>query len=201
MEKFGDSQDTRLVKEHRMDIVLGWMTKAHIYGGPAALLAGVPAIYFQMGLPDNGVVDRLSRQVPAAGALACSDFAASEQQSCVRYSVLGVPLAADVSRFSEATKQSPADTRRHLGWTGPPLVGIVGRLQRWKGMHVYVEAMASVLKNVTDCQGVIVGGKHHLEPDYADWLAQRLQALGVSSRFGWSECSGMFRNGCRQWMW
>jgi glycosyltransferase involved in cell wall biosynthesis len=171
----------RLVKEHRADLVLGWMTKAHIYGGPAGLLAGVPAIYFQMGLPDNGAVDRLSRQVPAAGALACSEFAATLQQSFVRYRVLGVPLAADVSRFSEATKQSPADTRRRLGLDPDrPLVGIVGRLQRWKGMHVYVEAMSSVLKEVSDCQGIIVGGKHHLEPDYADWLAERLQALGVS---------------------
>jgi hypothetical protein len=57
--------------------VLSWMTKAHIYGGPAALLTRVPAIYFQMGLPDNGPVDRLSRVVPAAGALTCSEFAAN----------------------------------------------------------------------------------------------------------------------------
>ena len=138
---------------------------------------------FSNGGADNGVVDRLSRLVPAAGALACSDFAAREQQACVRYRVLGVALAADVSRFSEAAKHSPADTRRRLGLEPDrPLVGIVGRLQRWKGMHVYVEAMSSVLKDVPDCQGVIVGGKHHLEPDYADWLAERLQAFGVSNQ-------------------
>ena len=47
-------------------------------------------------------------------------------------------------------------------------------------MHVYVEAMARVLKEIPDCKGVIVGGKHHLEPDYADWLAEKVQALGVS---------------------
>jgi glycosyltransferase involved in cell wall biosynthesis len=173
----------QLLKRDRMDAVLGWMTKAHIYGGPAARLAGVPPIYFQMGLPDNGVVDRLSRVVPAVGGLACSDFAAREQQSYVRHRVLGVALAADVSRFSEAAKQSPADTRRGLGLDPDrPLVGIVGRLQRWKGLHVYLEAMSSVLKEFPDCQGVIVGGKHHLEPDYADWLAERLQALGVSKQ-------------------
>ncbi len=171
----------QLLKRDRADAVMGWMTKAHIYGGPAARLAGVRAFYFQMGVPDNGVVDRLSRLVPANGALACSDFAAREQQACVRYRVLGVALAADVSRFSEAAKLSPADARRRLGLDPDrPLVGIVGRLQRWKGMHVYVEAMSIVLKQIHNCQGVIVGGKHHLEADYADWLAQRLQALGVS---------------------
>jgi glycosyltransferase involved in cell wall biosynthesis/GT2 family glycosyltransferase len=173
----------KLLKRDRMDAVLGWMTKAHIYGGPAARLAGVSPIYFQMGVPDNGAVDRLSRMVPAVGGLACSDFAAREQQACVRHRVLGVALAADVSRFSEAAKHSPADTRRRLGLDPDrPLVGIVGRLQRWKGMHVYVEAMSIVLKEVPNCQGVIVGGRHHLEPDYADWLTQRLQALGVSKQ-------------------
>ena len=172
-----------LLKKNQMDAVLGWMTKAHIYGGPAATLAGVPALYFQMGVPDNGVVDRLSRLVPSAGALACSNFAAREQQSHVRYRVLGVALAADVSRFSEAEKNSPSETRRRLGLDPKQmLVGIVGRLQRWKGMHVYAEAMAGVLREFPDCQGVIVGGKHHLEPDYADVLAKRIQALGVANR-------------------
>ena len=171
----------RLLKRHRIDTVLGWMTKAHIYGGPAAWMARVPPIYFQMGVPDNGVVDRLCRAIPAVGALACSEFAAREQRACVKHRVIGVPLAADVSRFSEAANHSPAEIRRRFGLDPDrPLVGIVGRLQHWKGMHVYVEAMARVLKEVPDCRGVIVGGKHHLEPDYADWLAERVQALGVS---------------------
>ena len=55
-------------KQHRADLVLGWMSKAHIYGGPSAFLAGVPAIYFRMGLPDNTPVDRLSRLIPATNA-------------------------------------------------------------------------------------------------------------------------------------
>ncbi len=171
----------RLLRRDRIDAVLGWMTKAHIYGGPAARLARVPPIYFQMGVPDNGVVDRLCRAIPAVGALACSEFAAREQRACVKHRVIGVPLAADVSRFSEAANHSTADIRSRLGLDlDRPLVGIVGRLQHWKGMHVYVEAMARVLKEIPDCRGVIVGGKHHLEPDYADWLAEKVQALGVS---------------------
>jgi glycosyltransferase involved in cell wall biosynthesis len=129
--------------------------------------------------------------------------------SCVRHRVLGVALAADVSRFSEATKHSPADTRRRLGLDPDrPLVGIVGRLQRWKGMHVYAEAMSSVLKEVSDCQGIIVGGKHHLEPYYADWLAERIQARafqasrwsGAAQRAGMDAghgCCGMPRNANR----
>ena len=95
----------QLLKRDRMDAVLGWMTKAHIYGGPAARLAGVPPIYFQMGVPDNGVVDRLSRMVPAVGGLACSDFAAREQQASVRHmsSAWRSPLMQSVLGSGEAS--------------------------------------------------------------------------------------------------
>ena len=186
-----------LVKQHRGDLVLGWMTKAHIYGGPAATLAGVPAIYFQMGLPDNGPVDRLTRVVPAAGALTCSEFAAKLQQALVRHPVIGVPLAADFSRFSEAARQSPAEIRRRLGLeVNRPIVGIVGRMQRWKGMHVFVEAMARVFQKVPDCEGVIVGGMFKLEPEYEPWLRRRVKELGMEEKI---RMVGMQRN-VPEWM-
>ena len=181
-----------LVKQHRADLVLGWMTKAHIYGGPAAMLAGVPAIYCQLGLPDNGPVDRLARVVPAAGALTPSDFAAKLQQALVRHPVIGVPPAADFPRFSEAARQSPAEIRRHLGLdVNRPIVGIVGRMQRWKGMHVFVEAMARVFQKVPDCEGVIVGGMFKLEPEYEPWLRRRVKELGMEEKI---RMVGMQRN-------
>jgi len=173
----------RLIREHQANLVLGWMTKAHIYGGAAARLAKIPAIYFQMGLPDNSAVDRLSRKVPAAGALACSNFAAILQQSFVRHRVIGVPLAADFTRFSDAANQDPAEIRRKLGLdVDRPIVGIVGRLQHWKGMHVYVEAMARVFQKVPECQGVIVGGMFKFEPEYESWLRERIKTLGLEEK-------------------
>jgi glycosyltransferase involved in cell wall biosynthesis len=173
----------RLLKEHRAELVLGWMTKAHIYGGAAAKLAKIPAIYFQMGLPDNSPIDRLSRKVPAAGALTCSNFAATLQQAVVRHRVIGVALAADFARFSDAAKQAPAEVRRKLGLEPDTrIVGIVGRLQHWKGMHVYVEAMAQVFQAVPNCQGIIVGGQFKFEPEYESWLRERIKTLGLEEK-------------------
>ena len=172
----------RLLKSHRIEAVLGWMTKAHIYSGVAGKLAGVPALYYQHGLPDDGAVDRLSRKVPAAGALGCSEFVAREQQARVSYPVIGVPVAADTKRF-EAVAEIPApEMRRKLGLDEGSLVGIVARLQRWKGVHVYAEAMASVCKEVPDARGVIIGGVHHLEPDYEPWLRNRINELGMGEK-------------------
>ena len=70
-----------LITEHRADLVLGWIWKAHIYGGPAARMVGVPALCFQMGLPDNSPVSTIACAIPAAGALTCSNFAAMLQQA------------------------------------------------------------------------------------------------------------------------
>jgi len=159
----------RIIRRDRPDVVLGWMTKAHIFGGLAAIGTPSAAVYFQMGLPDGGVVDRLSRMVPAMGALGCSEFVAREQAALVKYPVVGVPLAADVS--TSAQNVSTPQMKERLGFDpNRPLVGIVGRLQRWKGMHVYLRAMADVVRRHPDVQGVIVGGRPDLEPEYLAFL-------------------------------
>jgi glycosyltransferase involved in cell wall biosynthesis len=46
-------------------------------------------------------------------------------------------------------------------------------------MHVFAEAMAKIIETRPDCQGVIVGGPHDLEPDYAPWLEGRIRQLGL----------------------
>src|SRR6059058_1330778 len=46
----------RLVRAFRHDrpgVVVGWMTKAELYAGPAARLAGVPAILCQLGMASS----------------------------------------------------------------------------------------------------------------------------------------------------
>ena len=172
-----------IARQERSKIILSWMTKAHIYGGIAGAIAGIPAVYYQMGLPDGGIIDRVCRALPAAGALGCSEFVAREQQKKVRYPVLSAPLAADITRFETARQLCVAKLKRDFGFDpNRPLIGIVGRLQRWKGMHVFAEAMAKVVEVKPACQGVIVGGPHDLEPEYADWLKQRVDALGLAKK-------------------
>src|SRR6202007_674599 len=34
-------------RKRKSRLILSWQTKAHLYGSPAALLAGIPAVYFQ----------------------------------------------------------------------------------------------------------------------------------------------------------
>jgi glycosyltransferase involved in cell wall biosynthesis len=170
-------------KRRKARLILSWQTKGHLYGSPAAILAGIPSIYFQRGLPDNSLMDRLCRLLPAAGALCCSGYVARLQQEKVSYRTIGIPSPADIDRFSAMRSVPSESLKKKLGFfSDKPLVGIVGRLQRWKGMHVFVEAMTEVFRDVPDCQGVIVGGPHDLEPDYANWLAAEIRQLGLTDR-------------------
>ncbi len=165
------------------DLVFSWMTKAHIYAGIAAKLAGIPAVYFQHGLSDNGWVDRLSRLVPAAGALACSGFAAEMRRKTVNHSVMAVQPAADHGRFAPAGNLSLMEAKRRCGLNPDSvIVGIVARLQRWKGVHVFVDALAGVVQSHPRVQGLIVGGVHTLEPDYEALLKKQISALGLGDR-------------------
>lgn len=176
-------QIATIARKERTQIILSWMTKGHLYGGPAGLMTRTPAAYYQMGLPDKGALDRLCRLLPAAGAIGCSDYVTQQQQRVVNYEVMSAPLAADIDRFEKARLLSPRDLKRRLGFDPDrPLMGMVGRLQRWKGMHVFLDAMAKILEIRPDCQGVIVGGPHHLELDYAEWLERRIQELGLSGK-------------------
>ena len=125
------------------------------------------------------------------------EFRRHAAAGAVRHRVIGVPLAADFTRFSTAAKDSPVDIRRRLGLdVNRPIVGIVGRMQRWKGMHVFVDAMAQVLKKVPDCEGVMVGGMFKLEPEYEPWLRSRVKELGLEDKI---RMVGMQRN-VPEWM-
>ena len=63
-----------------------------------------------------------------------------------------------------------------------PVVGIVGHLQRWKGQHVVVEAVAQARRQIPDLYCLIVGGVHRRGGEYAAELRARIAAEGLTER-------------------
>lgn len=174
-----------LARAEGVDLLLGWMGIAHLYGGLAGRIGGIPAAWFQHGLPwDKNWVDRLATRLPALGILTCSQAVAESQAQIAPPRPLRVVHpGAEMERFSAETLPTPAEARRRLGLPAHgPLIGIVGRLQRWKGMHVLVEAMPKVLEAHPDAHCVIVGGDHALEPDYPAFLRERIDALHLGDQ-------------------
>ena len=171
-----------IVRDEGADAIFSWMTKAHLYGGVAALMARVPAIWYQHGIPGSSWMDVLATILPARGVVATSEAAAAAQgrlRPARRRRV--VHPGIDLDRFDPGLFPSQEAVRDELGLpTGVPLLGFFGRLQRSKGPGVLVDAMPRVLEDFPNARCVIVGGRHTLEAAYPQSLREQIADLGLA---------------------
>lgn len=165
------------IKRERLDAVLSWMSKAHLYAGPAAALARVPALWYQHGIPAAGKMERCLALLPAKAVLVPSGAALEAQKKLSpQLPVRVVHPSVDLKAYDPSALPPAAEVRRKLGIPeGRTVIGIVARLQRWKGVHNFVEAAAAVRKEHPEAYFVVVGGPHRSEPDYPAEL-ERLAA-------------------------
>ena len=131
-----------LVRARRAALVHANGIAAHLYAGVAARLERVPAIFhlhdlLAGGWSGQGAVNALARRVPAAAIVTPSRFLAGS---------LG-PVRARVVVIPNGVEEPPAEAAPPLAGrddaTAPTVVWC-GRLQRWKGAHVFLDAAARV---------------------------------------------------------
>lgn len=165
----------------RVRAVLSWMGKAHLYAGPAAQWAAVPATWFQHGLPGDHWIDRLLAHLPAQAIYCCSQAVCDAQRTLPVHCPLHVIYpAVDLSRFDPARLPSVPEARQRLQLPPHrPVVGLVARLQRWKGVHVFIEAAARVHTVRPDAFFVVLGARHFSERTYADELREQVRTAGL----------------------
>ena len=174
-----------IVRQEGVDAVFSWMGKANLYGSAAACIAGVPSGWFQHGMPQpRNWVDRLTTLLPASIVLACSDYVGEAQtQLWPHRPVRVVHPGVELDRFDPTKLPAPADCRQELGLPPHgPIIGLVGRLQRWKGFHVLIDAMPAILREHPNAHCLLVGGEHHLEAAYPNFLRSRISNLGLGDR-------------------
>ena len=172
----------RAMREWRPSLVLSWMPKAHFYAGPAALAARRACAWYQHDFPNpRGAFDRTVTLIPAAGVIATSETVATAQRA-LRPSrrTLAVLPGVDLDHFAPG---STDEARRETGLPlGVPIVGMVARLQRWKGVQVLIDAIPRLVDRAPEIQAVVVGGADPQEPNHAEGLARRAVELGVADR-------------------
>lgn len=171
----------RIVREARADVVLSTMAKGHVYGGLAALRARVPAVLWQQSLPGRSRLDRAAARVPAAAAVCVSDASAAAQRRLTpRLRTVTVHLGVPLDDI-RARAGAGAAIRRELGWNGSRVVGIVGRLEPWKGQDTFLRAAAVVSRAVPNVRFAVVGGAIlGWEGSYPDDLVRLAEELGVA---------------------
>jgi glycosyltransferase involved in cell wall biosynthesis len=171
--------------QNQLDLLLGWMWKAHLYSGLASIRVGLPSVWYQQELPDDkNLLKRIVNFIPARGVITMTQAGKKAQENIYphRHTCQVYP-GVNIARFNP--KILPTEAEARLAVDLPldiPLIGIVGRLQRWKGIHTLIEAMPKILAQFPDAQCAIVGGKHDLEPDYLDFIKHKISELNLEDR-------------------
>lgn len=174
----------RALERQHCDAVLSWMSKAQIYMGPVSLGLGISVFWFQHGITRGGWMDRLSAALPTTGIFACSSIAAHAQQKISpQRSVAVCYPAVDLLHLENARQQGQAHWRAHLGL--PPqalIVGMVARMERWKGIDVFIKMVVQLASHYPNLYAFVVGGVHSLDPDCARELNAQAEQSGLGGR-------------------
>ena len=167
----------RIMRARQPDIILNWAAKTQLYGSPAATLVGMAdrVVWWQQAIPRRSWLDGGATLLPAA-AIGCYSKASARAQARLfpaRHTFVvgaGAPLPAP------STQTPPLELP-----AGVPIVGLVGRLQPWKGQDRLLRAQAMLHQRGHMMHTVIVGGDAYgLSSEYADSLPALVSELGLS---------------------
>lgn len=166
------------------DAVCSWQVKGHYYGTPAARIARRPALWWDHGIrpvrgePSAFAAGSIPRALRADLVLASSRAAAARHPRS-----LAIHPGVDVAAFAAASSQRER-VRASLGASGgEPVVGIVGRLQPWKGQHVFLRAAAHVAARHPETRFVVVGDAiGGFSASYPAELRSLASTLGIADR-------------------
>jgi glycosyltransferase involved in cell wall biosynthesis len=170
----------RRLRELEADLVHTNSLKAAFYGGAAARLAHIPAVWHVRDriaadyLPRSAVflVRAASRVLPTA-IVANSQTTLDTLPASVGSRVLYNPVVVP-----DAVEAPPTDT--HVSDSGP-MVGVVGRLAPWKGQDVFLEAFAEAFVG-TGVRGRIIGSAMFGEDAFAASLERQAERLGIAGQ-------------------
>lgn len=152
-----------------------------IHGGRAAARVVRPVVWhvhdcFEVRWTADGVLHRRAAAVRADVILAVSETVATSWRTRVPSDRLLV-----AHNGVDLTPVAPAE--RPVA----PLVVWCGRLQRWKGTHVFLDVAARVRQACPAAHFAVVGGTlFGLEPDYAADLRRQADHLALADAITWT---------------
>jgi glycosyltransferase involved in cell wall biosynthesis len=200
----------RICHRREPDLILNWSAKTQLYGAPAAMLVGMAdrVVWWQHAIQAGHWIDRCATALPAI-AIGCSaetvaraqaqlpparptfvvapgtrppgddnGFAANRRVPAVDGDT---PAPNDDSRPAREDARPPGATPAPLELpTDVPIVGLVGRMEPWKGHDRMLGAQALLRARGHRIHTVMVGGDaYDISPDYARSLPGLVERLGL----------------------
>jgi glycosyltransferase involved in cell wall biosynthesis len=165
----------RLFHRRQPDLILNWSAKTQLYGAPAAVLAGMSdrVVWWQHAIQARHWVDRCATALPAI-AIGCSSetvAGAQRQLSRSRPTFVVAPGTRPPGGGDAARLDLPTDV---------PIVGLVGRMEPWKGQDRMLSAQALLRERGHRIHTVMVGGDaYEISPEYARSLPGLVERLGL----------------------
>ncbi len=166
----------RVFRARRPELILNWMTKTQVYGAPAAMLAGMGdrVVWWQHGMPGDWL-GRCATWLPAI-AIGCTSSTVARAQARQFPTRATFVVAAGARVPPDGARRKPLDLP-----AGVPVVGIVGRLQPWKGQDRLLRAHALLRERGHALHMLIVGGDAYgLSSGYASSLPALVTRLGLT---------------------
>jgi glycosyltransferase involved in cell wall biosynthesis len=173
----------RLARSTGARVVVSNMSKGHFFGGLAARAAHIPAVFWQHQIPGPSLIERVAGAVPARAIACCSHAAASAQRALTPGRQICKIHPGIRSPDVRSVHGSGASIKRSLGWENNPTVGVVGRLQPWKGQEIFLRAAAKIAEHREETRFIVVGGAIlGWEGSYPDDLRRLAAELGIYDR-------------------
>ncbi len=159
------------------DLVHTNSLKAALYGGASARLASVPVVWHVRDrISDDYLPVSARRLVRAAARILPAAVIANSQATL---DTLG-PAGVGGSAIASPLGFPPSITARPSGQY-PFRVGIVGRLDRWKGQHIFLDAFAKAFPDGSE-RAVIIGAPIFGDTGYESELKRQVAALAIEDR-------------------
>jgi len=167
------------IRAQRADVVYTNSMKAHIVGSLGARLARTPCVIHFHDLFEGGALRTLQTVTKLASQerIACSRLVASAMD-VENTSVIYGPV--ELKAFRDLEDRVTA--RAKLGIpAGVPVVGLIGRINRWKGHDRFVRIAARVNADLP-VHFAIVGAPVFRDADFVPELHQLVSKLGLRER-------------------
>ena len=167
----------------RYDMMYSFSLPTHLETALAGQLARTPVSLDLVDIVRPGVGQRILRTSARLATLTVANSTATASVLGSAGPVRIIHPGIDLDRFHPGSP--PPSLRAELADDGDqPLVGVIGRLDEGKGIHVLVDAMSRLEGEFSTARLVVVGDKGTDATDYADRLrSDAVEVLGDRVRF------------------
>jgi glycosyltransferase involved in cell wall biosynthesis len=187
-----------LLRDRAVDLVHTNSMKAHVLGGMAARMAGIPLVWH---LRDS--IEEASLPLSAVRTMRALARILPERILCVSQAVAG-SIAGEAwkqrcSVVYDGLQPEAFETPAHPEPRAVIRIGMVGRFSPWKGQHLFLEAAGILRARGVAAQFELCGSPLFGEDAYAEGLKTQAQALGIHSDVYFSGWVGDVCRRIRQW--